>query len=66
MQEHSYTLQVCSVSQASDVPSSVANTSTDNQSWSSNMPNNIKSRIEPSTSTPELNLLLVSNENSEF
>ena len=57
---------MCSVSQTSDVPSSVVNTLTDNQSSSLNTPNNIKSAIEPSTSTPELNLLLVSNEKSKL
>ncbi|CAF1513609.1 unnamed protein product [Adineta steineri] len=65
MQEHSYTLPMCSIGRTSYVPSTVANVSIDTHSSSSssspqstNMSNDIETGSESSTSTPELNLLL--------
>jgi hypothetical protein len=59
MQERSYTLPMCSVGRTSHVPSSVANASIDTHSSSTSTSNDIGTEIESSTSTPELNLLLV-------
>jgi hypothetical protein len=59
MQERSYTLPMCSVGRTSHVPSSVANVSIDIHSSSTSTSNDIGTEIESSTSTPELNLLLV-------
>ncbi len=55
MQESLYTLPMCSIGHTSYVPSSVTNISIDNHSSS----NETEPGIESSTSTPELNLLLV-------
>jgi len=59
MQERSYTLPMCSVGRTSHVPSSVGNISIDTHLSSTNLSNDIETAIESSTSTPELNLLLV-------
>ena len=61
MQERSYTLPMCSVGRTSHVPTSVGNHSIDTHSLSSStmISNESESEIHPSTSTPELNLLLV-------
>jgi hypothetical protein len=62
MQERSYTLPMCSVGRTSHVPSSVGNVSIDTHSSSTITSNEIETGIESSTSTPELNLLLVRKE----
>lgn len=59
MQERSYTLPMCSVGRTSHVPSPVGNVSIDTHSSITNISNDIETTIESSTSTPELNLLLV-------
>jgi hypothetical protein len=59
MQERSYTLPMCSVGRTSHVPSSIGSISNDTHSSSTMISNEIESTIESSTSTPELNLLLV-------
>ncbi len=64
MQERSYTLPMCSVGHTSYAPSSVENISNNTHSSSSSslssmVSNEIESTIDSSTSTPELNLLLV-------
>jgi hypothetical protein len=59
MQERSYTLPMCSVGRTSHVSSSVGNVSIDAHSSSTIISNEIETEIESSTSTPELNLLLV-------
>lgn len=63
MQEHSYTLPMCSIGRTSHVTSTVGYNSNDTHSLSSstNITNDIETTIESSTSTPELNLLLVIN-----
>jgi hypothetical protein len=62
MQERSYTLPMCSVGRTSHVPSSVGNVSIGTHSSSTITSNDIETVIESSTSTPELNLLLVIKE----
>ena len=59
MQERSYTLPMCSIGHTSQLPSSVANVSIDTHPSSRITSNDSESEIESSTSTPELNLLLV-------
>lgn len=66
MQERSYTLPMCSVGSATHVPSSLVNVSIDSHSSLPTISNDIETNIETSTSTPELNLLLVNRRNFNF
>ena len=59
MQERSSTLPMCSVSRTSYIPSTVGTITNDMHSSSSMLDNESDSSSELSTSTPELNLLLV-------
>ena len=59
MQEHSYTLPMCSLDCTSHVPSATVNVSIDTHTSTTNLSNDIETQLESPTSTPELNLLLV-------
>ncbi|CAF1189142.1 unnamed protein product [Adineta ricciae] len=58
MQEHSYTLPMCSLDCTSHVPSATVNVSIDTHTSTTNLSNDIETQLESPTSTPELNLLL--------
>jgi hypothetical protein len=57
---------MCSIGRTSHVPSSGTNASIDTHSSSTIMSDDIETDIELSTSTPELNLLLVRKINENF
>lgn len=61
MQERSYTLPMCSVDHSSYIPSTITNHTVDSQLSTTTNSHDIETTNESSTSTstPELNLLLV-------
>lgn len=65
MQERSSTLPMCSVSRTSYIPSTVGTITNDMHSSSSMLAKESESSSELSTSTPELNLLLVKKDERE-